>query len=195
MFLPEDKRAFHNNPRPSERRKTMDTVRTSCQSRDNFLPSSTTTTIATASYTNKMVRQVQPLRISKPATTASPEKSPAMSRPLAEISSGSMRRNSPSYNQNTRVGKHTNLACTCQAANMTPPRNPLPRSSLHHSMRMHLPHRHHQQSPLRETSGPHDRACRLLVSRKNPPRIVLNRLPPCLLSAAPASRSSSPLVG
>ncbi|KAM0716703.1 hypothetical protein Q7P37_008148 [Cladosporium fusiforme] len=49
-----------------------------------------------------MVRQVQPLRISKPATPASPEKSPSMSRPLAEISEGSMRRNSPSYNQTTR---------------------------------------------------------------------------------------------
>lgn len=50
-----------------------------------------------------MVRQVQPLRISKSTPTASPEKQVAMSRPLAEISSGSTRRNSPSYNQSTRV--------------------------------------------------------------------------------------------
>ena len=53
--------------------------------------------------TDKMVRQVQPLRISKSTPTASPDKPVAMSRPLAEISSGSTRRNSPSYNQSTRV--------------------------------------------------------------------------------------------
>jgi hypothetical protein len=53
--------------------------------------------------TDTMVRQVQPLRISKSTPTASPDKQVAMSRPLAEISSGSTRRNSPSYNQSTRV--------------------------------------------------------------------------------------------
>lgn len=52
-----------------------------------------------------MVRQVQPLRISKSTPTASPEKQAAMSRPLAEISSGSTRRNSPSYNQSTMVSR------------------------------------------------------------------------------------------
>ena len=55
-----------------------------------------------ARHTYTMVRQVQPLRISKPTPTASPEKA-AMSRPLSEISSGSMRRNSPSYNETSRV--------------------------------------------------------------------------------------------
>ncbi|KAK3067137.1 Bud site selection protein bud4, partial [Teratosphaeriaceae sp. CCFEE 6253] len=49
---------------------------------------------------------VQPLRISKsshaPATATSPNKM-AASRPLAEITSTSQRRNSPSYNQATRV--------------------------------------------------------------------------------------------
>ncbi|OQO13663.1 hypothetical protein B0A48_01892 [Cryoendolithus antarcticus] len=50
-----------------------------------------------------MVRQVQPLRISKTTPGSSPEKKmAATARPLAEISSGSMRRNSPSYNQATR---------------------------------------------------------------------------------------------
>lgn len=50
-----------------------------------------------------MVRQVQPLRISKSTPNTSPDKQATMSRPLSEISSGSMRRNSPSYNQQTRV--------------------------------------------------------------------------------------------
>ena len=65
-----------------------------------------------------MVRQVQPLRISKSNSTASsnggnttidaaaaadsPNKM-ASPRPLAEIGAGSQRRNSPSYNQATRV--------------------------------------------------------------------------------------------
>jgi hypothetical protein len=67
---------------------------------------SVTGQLNTAAYhrdTDKMVRQVQPLRISKSTPTASPDKPVAMSRPLAEISSGSTRRNSPSYNQSTRV--------------------------------------------------------------------------------------------
>jgi hypothetical protein len=51
-----------------------------------------------------MVRQVQPLRISKNQATpsTSPAKMPAP-RPLSEIGSSSPRRNSPSYNQATRV--------------------------------------------------------------------------------------------
>ncbi|KAK6434417.1 Bud site selection protein bud4, partial [Oleoguttula sp. CCFEE 5521] len=51
-----------------------------------------------------MVRQVQPLRISKTTPGSSPDKkmAAASARPLAEISSGSTRRNSPSYNQATR---------------------------------------------------------------------------------------------
>ena len=70
-----------------------------------------------------MVRQVQPLRISKSNSTASsnggnntinaaaaaasdsPNKM-ASPRPLAEIGAGSQRRNSPSYNQATRVSVH-----------------------------------------------------------------------------------------
>ncbi|KAI7520522.1 hypothetical protein KC319_g12993, partial [Hortaea werneckii] len=66
-----------------------------------------------------MVRQVQPLRISKSNSTASsnggnntvntaapaadsPNNKMASPRPLAEIGAGSQRRNSPSYNQATR---------------------------------------------------------------------------------------------
>ena len=70
-------------------------------------PESTTTapppTLPHRHRTDTMVRQVQPLRISKSTPTASPDKQVAMSRPLAEISSGSTRRNSPSYNQSTRA--------------------------------------------------------------------------------------------
>lgn len=56
---------------------------------------------------HNMVRQVQPLRISKTGNTSSstPNKM-AQSRPLAEIGSGSRRRNSPSYNQATKVRAH-----------------------------------------------------------------------------------------
>lgn len=51
-----------------------------------------------------MVRQVQPLRISKTNTpSSSPPKMLATSRPLAEIGSTERRRNSPSYNQATKV--------------------------------------------------------------------------------------------
>ncbi|KAK5174765.1 Bud site selection protein bud4 [Saxophila tyrrhenica] len=51
-----------------------------------------------------MVRQVQPLRISKnPPSSNSNNMSSAPSRPLAEISSTERRRNSPSYNQATKV--------------------------------------------------------------------------------------------
>ncbi|KAK3718190.1 Bud site selection protein bud4 [Vermiconidia calcicola] len=49
-----------------------------------------------------MVRQVQPLRISKNTPSSSPNKMQATSRPLAEIGSTERRRNSPSYNQATR---------------------------------------------------------------------------------------------
>lgn len=73
-----------------------------------------------------MVRQVQPLRISKSNSTASsnggnntintaaaadadsPNKMPSP-RPLAEIGVGSQRRNSPSYNQATRVSAFPHL--------------------------------------------------------------------------------------
>lgn len=64
-----------------------------------------------------MVRQVQPLRISKSTPTVSPSKSQsqrgssnstitanASPRPLSEIGNTEARRNSPSYNQATRVG-------------------------------------------------------------------------------------------
>lgn len=52
--------------------------------------------------TDSMVRQVQPLRISKGVTpSSSPNK--AMARPLSEIGGTSQRRNSPSYNQATKV--------------------------------------------------------------------------------------------
>lgn len=50
-----------------------------------------------------MVRQVQPLRISKTTPSSSPAKMSAANRPLSEISAGSMRRNSPSYNQATKA--------------------------------------------------------------------------------------------
>lgn len=51
-----------------------------------------------------MVRQVQPLRISKGTPSSTPLKmSAAASRPLSEIGSTERRRNSPSYNQATRV--------------------------------------------------------------------------------------------
>lgn len=53
-----------------------------------------------------MVRQVEPLRIAKSkgsfSASSSPAK-PASSRPLAEIGSTEKRRNSPSYNQASRV--------------------------------------------------------------------------------------------
>ncbi|KAK4503077.1 hypothetical protein PRZ48_006504 [Zasmidium cellare] len=49
-----------------------------------------------------MVRQVQPLRISKSTPTVSPSKPAATSRPLSEIGSTERRRNSPSYNQATK---------------------------------------------------------------------------------------------
>ncbi len=54
-----------------------------------------------------MVRQVQPLRISKSSNTPSstPNKM-ATSRPLADIGNTSQRRNSPSYNQATKVNQH-----------------------------------------------------------------------------------------
>lgn len=49
-----------------------------------------------------MVRQVQPLRISKSTPSVSPNKM-ATSRPLSEIGNTERRRNSPSYNQATKV--------------------------------------------------------------------------------------------
>lgn len=49
-----------------------------------------------------MVRQVQPLRISKNTPSSTPSKM-AASRPLSEIGATSQRRNSPSYNQATKV--------------------------------------------------------------------------------------------
>ena len=53
----------------------------------------------------KMVRQVQPqpLRISKTTPSSTPNGKMAHSRPLSEIGSTERRRNSPSYNQATRV--------------------------------------------------------------------------------------------
>lgn len=60
----------------------------------------------TSTNTDTVVRQVQPLRISKSASTSSNTSSPTKMptpRPLAEIGSTSQRRNSPSYNQATRV--------------------------------------------------------------------------------------------
>ena len=91
------KRTFHNNSQDGARqwKPLYETPFTSVTGQLN-----------TAAYhrnTDKMARQVQPLRISKSTPTASPDKQVAMSRPLAEISSGSTRRNSPSYNQSTRV--------------------------------------------------------------------------------------------
>lgn len=144
-----------------------------------------------ACNTDKMVRQVQPLRISKPASTASPDKQAAMSRPLAEISSGSTRRNSPSYNQSTRVSLQASLR-SIALANVNLARKCL---SLRRSTRMLLL-RQPQRKPHLATSGPHVQACRPLAWRLHP--TALSRLPPllpCPLGAAPASKSFSPLVG
>jgi len=49
-----------------------------------------------------MVRQVQPLRISKNTPSSTPIKMTA-TRPLSDIGATSQRRNSPSYNQATKV--------------------------------------------------------------------------------------------
>jgi hypothetical protein len=99
VLLHQSKRAFHNNLLDGAGQWTPLYETPLTRSRDS--------SILPATYhrdTDKMVRQVQPLRISKSTPTASPDKPVAMSRPLAEISSGSTRRNSPSYNQSTRVG-------------------------------------------------------------------------------------------
>lgn len=53
-----------------------------------------------------MARKVQPLRISKNTPSSTPQKMAPSNKPLSEISAGSMRRNSPSYNQATRVSAH-----------------------------------------------------------------------------------------
>ena len=99
VLLHQSKRASHNNLPDGAGQWTPLYETPLTRSRDS--------SILPATYhrdTDKMVRQVQPLRISKSTPTASPDKPVAMSRPLAEISSGSTRRNSPSYNQSTRVG-------------------------------------------------------------------------------------------
>jgi hypothetical protein len=98
VLLRQSKRAFHNNPTDGARQWTPLYETLFTRSRDSSTPLP-----AYLRNTDKMVRQVQPLRISKSTPTASPDKPVAMSRPLAEISSGSTRRNSPSYNQSTRV--------------------------------------------------------------------------------------------
>ena len=56
-----------------------------------------------------MVRQVQPLRISKNTPSSTPNGKMATSRPLSEIGSTERRRNSPSYNQATRVRSRSPL--------------------------------------------------------------------------------------
>lgn len=54
-----------------------------------------------------MYDQVEPLRITKGVAT-SPSKTPAMSRPLAELNPMGIRRNSPSVNENTLVSANLN---------------------------------------------------------------------------------------
>jgi hypothetical protein len=140
-----------------------------------------------------MVRQVQPLRISKSTPTASPDKQVAMSRPLAEISSGSTRRNSPSYNQSTRVCVPV-LVHSKVLTNVSLARKYYLRLSPLHSTRTLLP-RHQPQNLHLMTSGPHARACRRRVMNLRAHQIAHSHLPLCLLSAVLALRSSNPQVG
>ncbi|GAB7360165.1 hypothetical protein MBLNU230_g7928t1 [Neophaeotheca triangularis] len=78
-----------------------------------------------------MVRQVQPLRISKSASTSSnssPNKMPAP-RPLAEIGASSQRRNSPSYNQATKkmmLSTETSPLSENSSPNASPTKKPSP---------------------------------------------------------------------
>jgi hypothetical protein len=140
-----------------------------------------------------MVRQVQPLRISKSTPTASPDKQVAMSRPLAEISSGSTRRNSPSYNQSTRVCELV-LVYSDLFTDIGLARKYYLRLSPLHSTRTPLL-RHQPRNLHLMTSGPHARACRRRVTNSRAHQIAHSPLLSCLLSAVLALRSSNPQVG
>jgi hypothetical protein len=140
-----------------------------------------------------MVRQVQPLRISKSTPTASPDKQVAMSRPLAEISSGSTRRNSPSYNQSTRVCVPVLVHFESLTNFILARRYYLRLSPLHSTRTLLLRHLPRNLHPM--TSGPHARACRRRVTNSRAHPIAHSRLLSCLLSAALALKSSNPQAG
>ncbi|KAK8022316.1 Bud site selection protein BUD4 [Apiospora rasikravindrae] len=104
---------------------------------------------------NPLHQITQPLRISKGSGTPSttPNKS-GLPRPLSEISVGEKRRNSPSWNQTTKVGGRSQAAPVIPRANHSEKYPKLTQVALLQKMGLNTDSSPFQSSPLDNTSSP-----------------------------------------